>query len=104
MPRGQADGFFKEAELWVVKAKRLIHDVRRRLHLHLQDGDGVVVFIFKCNLQEEVQRLEHRRGEEGGAETLRSAPVASRSAFHRPQEKEETIPHEYYTTVSVSAD
>lgn len=64
VPGGQADGFFKEAQLWVVKPKRLIDHVRRRLHVHLQDGDGVVVFVFKCDLQEEVQRLERRRGKE----------------------------------------
>lgn len=48
-PRRQADGFFKVAELRVVQPKGLVDNVRRWLHVHLQDGHQLAV-DFKCNL------------------------------------------------------
>ena len=57
VPWMQADGLFKEAELGVVKSKRLVDHVRRRLHVHLQDGHELADFGFKRNLLKEGGRL-----------------------------------------------
>lgn len=53
MPRRQADGFLQEAELGVVQPERLVHHVRRRLHVHLADGHRLAVLGFKRNLRRE---------------------------------------------------
>lgn len=73
-PRGQADGFFKEAELGVVQPEGLVDDVRRWLHVHLQDGHQLAV-DFKCNLSKKgVRGWKRQRWRE--APTLRAEPRA----------------------------
>lgn len=57
VPRRQADSFFKEAELGVVKPKCLVDHVRRGLHVQPQDGHQLAVFGFKCNLLKEGRML-----------------------------------------------
>lgn len=58
----------------MVQPKGLVHDVRRWLHVHLQDGHQLAV-DFKCDLL--------KKGREGGkrqrgreAQTLRAEPRA----------------------------
>lgn len=57
VPRRQADGFFKEAELGVVKAECLVDHVRRGLHAQPQHGHQLAVRGFKCNLLKEGRML-----------------------------------------------
>lgn len=41
MPGGQPNGLLQEGELRVVEAEGLVHDVGLRLHLHVQERDGL---------------------------------------------------------------
>lgn len=93
VPRRQADGFFEEAELGVVKPKRLIDDVRRRLHVHPQDGHQVAVISFEGNLwKEEKEKHKHWNLEKtntGGS--LYSDQMAPQSVFNWPQKQDKKV-------------
>lgn len=41
VPGGQPDGLLQEGELRVVEAEGLVHDVWLRLHVHVQERDGL---------------------------------------------------------------
>lgn len=96
VPRRQADGFFEEAELGVVEPKRLVDHVRRRLHVHPQDGHQLAVFGFKCNLLKEGGRLGRspnfgsRTEKVNKEDLLYSDQMVSQSVFNWPEKNKQT--------------